>query len=115
MLEDVRALAPAIRARAEEAERNRFIPSESAQEFLDIGLARVLLPKRYGGTELGLQAWVDISMEIGKADAAHAWCASLMMHHPHYLAQFPDAAQADVWAQGPDVSIALTFTPTSRV
>ena len=115
VLEDVRALSPAIRARAEDAERNRSIPNESAQEFLDIGLARVLLPKRYGGTELGLQAWVDISMEIGKADAAHAWCASLMMHHPHYLAQFPDAAQADVWAQGPDVSIALTFTPTSKV
>ena len=115
VLTDMRALRPAIRARAEEAERNRSIPAESAQEFLNAGLARVLLPKRYGGTELGLQAWVDICVEIGKADAAHAWCASLMMHHPHYLAQFPDAAQADVWANGPDVSIALTFTPTSKV
>ena len=115
VLEEVRALRPAIRARAEESELNRSIPAESAQEFLDAGLARVLLPKRYGGTELGLQAWVDISVEIGKADAAHAWCASLMMHHPHYLAQFPDAAQADVWRDGPDVSIALTFTPTSKV
>ena len=114
-LEDVRALLPAIRARAEESEQNRSIPKESAQEFLDIGLARILLPKRYGGTELGLQAWVDVCVEIGKADAAHAWCASLMIHHPHYLAQFPDAAQADVWKDGPDVSIALTFTPTSKV
>ena len=115
LLEDVRALLPEIRARAEESERNRSIPRRSAQEFLDIGLARILLPKRYGGTELGLQAWVDVCVEIGKADAAHAWCASLMIHHPHYLAQFPDAAQADVWRNGPDVSIALTFTPTSTV
>ena len=114
-LEDVQALLPAIRDRAEESERNRSIPKESAQEFLDIGLARILLPKRYGGTELGLQAWVDVCVEIGKADAAHAWCASLMIHHPHYLAQFPDAAQADVWKDGPDVCIALTFTPTSKV
>ena len=115
ILEEVRALRPKFRARAVESEQNRSIPRESAQEMLDIGLARVLLPKRYGGTELGLQAWVDISVEIGKSDAAHAWCASLMMHHPHYLAQFPDAAQADVWREGPDVSIALTFTPTSKV
>lgn len=115
LMEDVRALLPAIRTRAEESERVRSIPQESAQEFLDIGLARVLTPTRYGGTELGLQAWVDISVEIGKADAAHAWCASLMMHHPHYLAQFRDEAQADVWGDGPDVSIACTFTPTSKV
>ncbi len=115
VLESVRALLPAIRERAKDAEDNRSIPQVSAQEFLDAGLARMLLPKRYGGTELGMQAWVDVCVEIGKADAAHAWCASLMIHHPHYLAQFPDAAQADVWGDGPDVSVALTFTPTSKV
>jgi len=119
LMDDVRALLPAIRARAEKSENERSIPQESAQEFLDIGLARVLTPKRYGGTEFGLQAWVDICVEIGKADAAHAWCASLMMHHPHYLAQFRDEAQAAVWGTGAnvsaDVAIACTFTPTSRV
>lgn len=114
-LEKVRALLPAIRDRAERSERERSIPRESAQEFLDAGLARMLLPKKFGGTELGLQAWVDVSTEIGKADAAHAWCASLLIHHPHYLAQFPQAAQEAVWADGPDVPIAATFTPTSKV
>lgn len=115
VMSDVRALLPTIRERADEADRNRSISRESAQSFLDIGLARILLPKRYGGAELGIQAWIDVCIEIGKADAAHAWCASLMIHHPHYLAQFPDAAQADVWRDGPDVAIALTFTPTSKV
>ncbi len=56
-----------------------------------------------------------MSAQIGEADAAHAWCASLLIHHPHYLAQFPEAAQAAVWADGPDVAIAATFTPTSKV
>lgn len=115
LMADVRALLPAIRTRAESSERERSIPQESAREFLDIGLARVLTPKRYGGTEFGLQAWMDVCVEIGKADAAHAWCASLMMHHPHYLAQFRDEAQIDVWNDGPDVAIACTFTPTSKV
>ena len=115
IMDEVRRLAPAIRARARSSEENRSIPPESAQEFLDAGLARILTPKKFGGTELGLQAWVEVSTEIGKADAAHAWCASLMIHHPHYLAQFPEAAQAAVWADGPDVAIAATFTPTSKV
>lgn len=115
VLEQVRGLLPAIRERAEASERERSIPKESAQEFLAAGLARVLTPKRFGGSELGLQAWVDIATEIGKADAAHAWCASLIMHHPHYLAQFPEEAQAAVWADGPDVAMAATFTPTSKI
>ena len=115
ILDNVRALLPAIRARAQLSEENRSIPPEAAQEFLDAGLGRVLTPKRFGGLELGLQAWGDISEEIGAADGAHGWCASLMMHHPHYLAQFPEAAQALVWADGPDVAIAATLTPTSKV
>ena len=115
ILGKVRALLPAIRLRAERSEKDRSIPPESAQEFLDAGLARMLLPKKFGGTELGLQAWIDVAAEIGTADAAHAWCASLLIHHPHYLAQFPQAAQEAVWADGPDVPIAATFTPTSKV
>ncbi len=115
ILKDVKALLPGIRARVEDSERNRSIPAESAREFLDIGLARILLPKRFGGLELGLQAWVDVCEELGKVDAAHGWCASLMIHHPHYMAQFPDAAQSDLWANGPDVAISLTMTPTSKL
>ena len=114
----MRRLAPAIRARAEISEEKRSIPPESAQEFLDAGLARILTPKRYGGLELGLNAWLDVSIEIGKADAAHAWCASLLIHHPHYLAQFPERAQSAVWSEGldgPDAAIAATLTPTSKV
>ena len=51
VMDKVRALLPGIRARVEESERDRSIPAVSAQEFLDIGLARALMPKRYGGTE----------------------------------------------------------------
>ncbi|WP_174364331.1 acyl-CoA dehydrogenase family protein [uncultured Caballeronia sp.] len=115
VLEKVRGLLPGIRDRAQRSEESRSIPKESAQEFLDIGLARILTPKKFGGTELGLHAWLDVAIEIGKADAAHAWCASLLIHHPHYLAQFPEAAQAAVWGDGPDVPIACTFTPTSTL
>jgi 3-hydroxy-9,10-secoandrosta-1,3,5(10)-triene-9,17-dione monooxygenase len=115
IMDRVRALLPAIRERAPGAEDGRAIPLESAQDFLDAGLARILVPKRFGGLELGIQAWVDLAAEVAAADASHGWCASLMMHHPHYLAQFPDAAQRAVWANGPDVAIAATLTPTSKV
>jgi 3-hydroxy-9,10-secoandrosta-1,3,5(10)-triene-9,17-dione monooxygenase len=114
VLERVRELLPAIRERAAQTEQERSIPRESAQDFLDAGLARILTPKRYGGTELGLHAWIDTVVEIATADAAHGWCASLLIHHPHYVAQFPEAAQDAVWSDGPDVIMAAPFGPVMR-
>ena len=115
LLERVRALLPGIRDRAGAGEENRAIPAESAQEFLDAGLARILLPREFGGYELSLHTWIDVVLEISAADAAHGGCASLIVHHPHYLAQFPVAAQAAVWADGPDVPIAAALNPTSTI
>jgi 3-hydroxy-9,10-secoandrosta-1,3,5(10)-triene-9,17-dione monooxygenase len=38
-----------------------------------------------------------------------------MIHHPHWLCQFPQEAQQAVWADGPDVAIAASIAPTGRV
>jgi 3-hydroxy-9,10-secoandrosta-1,3,5(10)-triene-9,17-dione monooxygenase len=114
MLERVRALLPAIRERAATTEEARSLPSESAQELLGAGLARILMPKCHGGSELGLRCWIDTVAEISSADASHGWCASLLIHHPHYLAQFPPAVQNAVWADGPDVWIAAPFAPVMQ-
>ncbi|MEU6559310.1 acyl-CoA dehydrogenase family protein [Nocardia nova] len=115
LLKRVRDLLPTIRDRADESERLRSIPKESARDLIDAGLARMLVPERFGGMEADLATWVEVVTEIGTADASHAWCASLLAHHPHYIAQFPEAAQQAVWADGPDVSIAGPFTPVMEV
>ncbi len=115
VLDRVRDLLPGIRDRAGRSEEQRTIPRESAQEFLDAGLLRILTPRQFGGAELGLHTFIDVVVEISTADAAHGWCAALLIHHPHYLAQFPPAAQAAVWIDGPDVPMAATLTPGSQV
>ena len=38
-----------------------------------------------------------------------------MIHHPHYLSQFPEQAQQAVWTDELDVSIAASIQPTGRV
>jgi 3-hydroxy-9,10-secoandrosta-1,3,5(10)-triene-9,17-dione monooxygenase len=111
----VRALAPAIRERAAAAEANARLPQESVDELLQAGLARILMPRRFGGYELGFDTWLEVVIEVAKADASHGWCASLMTHHAHYLAQFPEAAQEMVWVAGPDVAIATALEPRCAV
>jgi 3-hydroxy-9,10-secoandrosta-1,3,5(10)-triene-9,17-dione monooxygenase len=115
VIERVRALAPKFRARAEAAEEARRIPPESAEEMLAAGIARILLPPCFGGYGLELDTWLDATLEISKADASHGWCASLIIHHPHIVAMFPDEAQKAIWADGPDVAIAASVQPKAKV
>lgn len=115
VLARVHDLLPGVAARAAQGEAERQLPAESAAAFLGAGLARVLQPRRFGGYELGLDVWFDAMLAIGTVDAAHAWCAGLIMHHSHYLAQFPLAAQEAVWADGPDVAMATSINPTTTV
>jgi 3-hydroxy-9,10-secoandrosta-1,3,5(10)-triene-9,17-dione monooxygenase len=110
-----RGLASKFAERAAGAEEARRLPAESAQEMLDAGLARILIPRRFGGCELDLATWLDVMLEISKADASHGWWAGLLAHHAHIIAQYPLEAQQAVWGASPDVAIAASFAPTAEI
>jgi 3-hydroxy-9,10-secoandrosta-1,3,5(10)-triene-9,17-dione monooxygenase len=110
-----RLLAPKFAARAEMAEEARQIPRESVKEMLDAGFARILMPPRYGGYDLDFETWCEVVLELSKADASHGWCASLMIHHAHLIAQFPEECQQAIWGNGPDVAIAASFAPRAKI
>ena len=114
IVDRVRALAPRFAERAATGEEARRLPAQSIRDMLDAGLARILMPQRFGGYDLDFDTWLDVVLEISKIDASHGWCASLIIHHAHLVAQFPDEAQQAVWAGGPDVAIAASFAPRAK-
>jgi 3-hydroxy-9,10-secoandrosta-1,3,5(10)-triene-9,17-dione monooxygenase len=115
VLARVRALTATIRERAAVAEEARTVPRDVIDALLAAGITHILIPQRFGGYGLGLDTWFEVVREIGKADASHAWCASLMIHHPHYISQFAEDAQNAVWADGLDVPIAASILPSAGV
>jgi 3-hydroxy-9,10-secoandrosta-1,3,5(10)-triene-9,17-dione monooxygenase len=115
VIDRARALAPGFAKRAAAAEDLRRMPPESVREMLDAGLCRILMPPRFGGYGLDFDTWYDVMLEISKADASHGWCASLLIHHAHLIAQFPEEMQRAMWADGPDVPIAASFAPRVQV
>jgi 3-hydroxy-9,10-secoandrosta-1,3,5(10)-triene-9,17-dione monooxygenase len=115
VLARVRGLTAGIRERAAAAEEARTLPRESVDALIGAGLIRILVPPEFGGYGLSLDTWFDVVREIGKADASHAWCTSLMIHHPHYIGQFAEDAQKAVWRDGPDVPIAASILPFGQV
>lgn len=115
MIERAKALVPAFRERASVAERERRISPESAAELLEGGFARMLVPRRLGGSELGIDACFEVMLEVGRADASHAWCAGLMALTPQMWLQFGEEAQQAVWGDGPDVPTAGSVMPLAHV
>ena len=111
VLARVRALTPMIRDGAAAAEEARTLPREIVDALLAAGITRILIPPRYGGYGLGLDTWFEVVREIAKADASHGWCASLMIHHPHYVGHFPRRRRR---RSGPTASISRSRPRSSR-
>jgi 3-hydroxy-9,10-secoandrosta-1,3,5(10)-triene-9,17-dione monooxygenase len=115
LFERIAVIAPHLSSRAQQAEEARRIPIESIQELLEAGIARVLVPRRFGGYELGIETWFEIIRQISRADASHGWCASIIMHHAHLLGYFPEEAQQAVWSRSPDIAIAASIMPATQI
>ncbi len=111
-----RALAPKLRERAVRAERDRTVPQESVDDYLDSGLIHVLQPKRWGGYEHDHEVAFDIAIELGKSTCgSSAWCLNYLADHACILAHFPDEAQHDVWGKDKAACIATSAAPTGKV
>jgi len=90
-----RKLAPKLRERAVKAERDRQVPLESVEEYIDAGLIHALQPKRWGGYEHDHEVAFDIAIELGKSTCgSSAWCLNYLTDHACMLALFPEEAPA---------------------
>jgi alkylation response protein AidB-like acyl-CoA dehydrogenase len=74
LAERARALAPLISGDADEIERTRRLTPAVTSALVENGLYRALLPKRFGGAEATLEAFMQMQEETAKADASTAWC-----------------------------------------
>ncbi|HEY2592949.1 MAG TPA: acyl-CoA dehydrogenase family protein [Chloroflexota bacterium] len=112
------ALTDQFRARALQTEQLGRLPDETVAELLEVGIARVLVPRQWGGLELAFQDVIDVLTAIGQSCMSTAWCAALYAEHPWILAHLDERAQADVWSDGPDVPVCMSvgaFGTATRV
>ena len=69
----VRALAPAIRARAEEIEQGRRVPLDLIQGLAEAGAFRLCIPHAQGGVEADVATLLDVIEEVARADGSAGW------------------------------------------
>jgi 3-hydroxy-9,10-secoandrosta-1,3,5(10)-triene-9,17-dione monooxygenase len=115
LVERARAMAPALAARAKEADKLRRLPDETVAAFKDAGFFRMLQPVRWGGLEVDPQTFFEVQATIGRACPSSAWVLGVVAVHAWQLALFPESAQTDVWGQDTSTLISSSYAPTGKV
>jgi alkylation response protein AidB-like acyl-CoA dehydrogenase len=109
------SLVPMIRDQQEQTETNGRVSAEIFGAIRDQEIFKILLPKRYGGFEHGLDTFVDVGFEIARGCGAVGWVHSVTAMYHVFLGMYPLEAQDEVWGEDPGAVIAASFTPTGTV
>ena len=114
ILEKIRAVLPAIAARAARTERSRRVSTETVEALRKAGLFRIVQPVEFDGWELDFDLLCEAIQEIGAACASTAWACGLLAAHQWLLAGFPVEAQHDVWDANPDALLCGSYAPAAK-
>lgn len=114
LIEKATALIPTLKARAQQADLDGKVPSESVADIEAAGLFRVLQPKRWGGYELDPRVFYRIQMTLAKGCMSTAWIYGVIGVHNWQLPLFPEQAQQDVWQNDSSTRIASTYMPVGK-
>jgi alkylation response protein AidB-like acyl-CoA dehydrogenase len=111
LLSAVKKLAPDVTRRAEEIEHARRLPRDLVETLRNIGVFRMLVPERYGGSAIDVPSSIDILVELAAADGATGWTAMIGCHAPLMFSLFPQQTFSAIYASGPDVIAAGSSAP----
>lgn len=100
------ALCANLGRRGFENERQGQLDADTVAEVLDAGIMRMGVPHRYGGLEVDYELIPEISMMLGRACLATSWTIGILLQHNMQMGLFPEQAQDEFWANGPN-----TFAP----
>ncbi|MDQ3787602.1 MAG: acyl-CoA dehydrogenase family protein [Actinomycetota bacterium] len=103
--EEVVARAERIAAtlvdRQQETEQRGYYGLDTHNEFLNAGFYRLLVPRRYGGYEFGLDTYLRVVTALARGCPSTAWMFTFGASHAHVAAAlFSSEAQDELFAGG---------------
>ena len=107
-----RALGPRIRELAPQTDRDRQIPRELVDAFLDAGLFHIYLPKDYNGREVDPVTAAKAVEEASFFDGAAGWCLMIAGQNAVFAGIMDPQAAKSIW--GPRDIVCGTARPIGR-
>src|SRR5690606_3732887 len=114
VVERMRALTPALRAGAKQAEQQRRPIDELWDQIRSSGYFYMLVPKAYGGLEASIDEIVDATLPIAEGCASTAWVAMFGLVHNRHMVAFPRAFQDELFGGGRYGIIATGTVPFGK-
>ena len=111
LLDRAARLVPVLKARAARAEQLRHVPDETVQDLVASGLIRIGNPDRYGGQGVDVDTAHEVGWELARGCGSSGWCYSLWTVHNWWLGHFPERAQEEFFATGPDTLFSSGLNP----
>jgi alkylation response protein AidB-like acyl-CoA dehydrogenase len=113
-LEIARALAPRIRARADEIETARQIPRDLVLEIAGAGLFKVGLPESEGGLGADVLTTLRVIEEVARADGSTGWIVAMGINTLRQSAQFVPEVRRKIFHSDPIGVSAGSANPRGR-
>jgi alkylation response protein AidB-like acyl-CoA dehydrogenase len=96
------AVLEQVAQRREEFARERYVPRDIIDQFISVGIYRASTPARFGGEPLPPAEFLRKIERISAVDASAGWVASFGSALI-YFAALPEATQAELYREGPDL------------
>ncbi|MBO0691842.1 MAG: acyl-CoA dehydrogenase family protein [Acidimicrobiaceae bacterium] len=109
-VERARDLKDRLRERLREGDTLRRLPDQNVADILESGLYGVMKPKRYGGSELGTETLIDVTIELASADPSTGWVYMLWAAHMWLQALWPVKALDEMWANPNSLASSVVST-----
>jgi len=106
-----REIAPLVEKFAYQTDANGKISDEVLDQFCNAELVQLLVPKIYGGHELGYKTLAGVIGEIAPYCTSTAWVLSFYIGHAYIHALFPKESQDEVFASKPYALTPGTIAP----
>ena len=105
------ALRRKLRERTTETDQLARLPEATVADLEDARLFEITTPRRYGGLQLDVHAYMDAMVELGRGDASVSWVATLVNINNWFIATlFPPEVSEEVFAK-PGTRVAAVLQP----
>lgn len=109
LLARARDIVPILRAEADANEAAGKLTDKSLNAMIDAGLFRLRTAKEWGGYEVDLRTFINVVSELGRGCSSASWLGFILNGNDWIMGLYPKSAQADVYADGPDVRVVGVF------
>ena len=110
-LEVIRDLTPQIQTRIVQMEADRRLPAELARAMAELGIFRLMIPRRLGGLEMDLIPALHVFEELAQIDGSTGWCAMIGATGGTTSAFLSEEVAREIYASDPNVITAGAIAP----